>query len=89
MNLTLEEAQAQLATINAAITEYRTGTRRTKLTVGSKGYERRYEFSDPKDFYKTLCQERDNLQTYIDSLLGKVSNTPVFTAYATIPVVVK
>lgn len=87
MALTIEEAQAELATVKAAINEYILGKRRKSIKVGSHEFERTYTFSDPSEMFTWLTQRQKDLEDYINSI--GISSIPTFVSYATVPLVVK
>jgi hypothetical protein len=80
--MTLEEAQADLVTINAAISEYLTGKRRRTLKVGGKEFNRELGFADIK--YSDLTAERTRLEGIISSL-SSTTITPRFRQNTTFP----
>ena len=86
MNLTLAEAQAELVTINAALSDLYLGKRRKKVEIGSHAFKRTYEFVDPQDMLKVLRMERFNLTEYINTLTATVQ---VFRANTNIPMTVQ
>jgi hypothetical protein len=86
MNLTLAAAQAELATVNAALSDIYLGTRRKKVEIGSHAFKRTYEFVDPQDMLKVLRMERFNLTEYINTL---TATTQVFRANTNIPMTVQ
>ena len=87
MALTLAQAEAELLTINSAISTIYTGKRLNVVTVGTNEFHRMYRFSDPQDLLKTLLSERKRLQDYISSLQGV--STRIFRQDCYIPLVVK
>lgn len=83
MAIPLEEARAQLITINSAIQQMIDGKRVSELRVGSGGFQRLYRFQEiTLDSLKTLQQE---LLITIDSYAPAVA---VFRTNAHIPLVV-
>ena len=87
MALTLQEAQAELVTINSAITSIYSGNRINTLSVGTNEFNRIYRFSDPQDLLKTLLSERKRLQDFIDANTTNAVRT--FRNDCYIPLVVK
>lgn len=87
MTLTLAQAEAELLTINSAISTIYAGKRLNIVTVGTNEFHRMYKFSDPQDLLKTLLSERKRLQDYISSLQGV--STRIFRQDCYIPLVVK
>ena len=85
MNLTLAAAQAELLTVNAALSDLYTGKRRKKVELGSHAFKRSYEFVDPADMLKVLRTERASLTEYINTL---TQTTQVFRANTNIPMIV-
>ncbi|MCX6733054.1 MAG: hypothetical protein NTV98_05960 [Candidatus Roizmanbacteria bacterium] len=63
--LSFAEASAQLATINAAISEYYAGTRRRSLIVGGHEFNRQVTYADIS--ITALLQERTRLQAIVDA----------------------
>lgn len=63
--LSFAEASAQLATINAAISEYYAGTRRRSLMVGGHEFNRQVMYADIK--IDDLLKERTRLQATVDA----------------------
>jgi len=86
MNLTLIEAQAELLTVNAALSDIYAGTRRKRVEIGSHAFKRVYDFVDPQDMLKVLRMERFNLTEYINTL---TATTQVFRANTNIPMTVQ
>lgn len=87
MALTLQEAKAELITINSAISSIYAGNRINVLSVGTNEFSRMYRFTDPQDLLKTLISERKRLQDYIDSLEPTIKRT--FRQDCYVPLVVK
>jgi len=85
--MTVEQAQTELVTINAAINEYYTGTRRVRLTIWSAGNKRDYQFSDPNKLFEYLVKRRDELVKFISESLSSSSAVPAFTKNSNIPLV--
>jgi len=83
--MTLSEAQADLAIINAAISEYLSGTRRRTLKVGGIEFNRAIAYTDIK--YSDLTAERTRLEGII-SALSPVTVTPKFRQNTTFPLLV-
>ena len=73
--ITLAEAQAQLITVKAAISEYLVGTRRRSLKLGGKEFNREIINADIK--LSDLISERVRLETIITALSPTVQ-VPVF-----------
>jgi hypothetical protein len=84
-NITLAQANADLLTVNAAISEIYAGTRRKQVRLGTHDYNRTIENADPIELLKLLLAEKQRLQTYINSL---DSTAPVFRGNANIPIIV-
>jgi hypothetical protein len=78
----LEQAQADLAVINAAISEFLLGKRRRTLRVGGREFNREVNFSDIK--YSDLTAERTRLEGIISALTDTVV-TPRFRQNTTFP----
>lgn len=83
--MTKEEALTELATINAAITEYYQGKRRTSLIVWSAGIKRQYGFADPAKLFEHLKQRRGELQTFLSGLESIAVQACSFTKGTNIP----
>lgn len=83
MEITLEEAQAQLLTVQAAIEQLVMGKRITQLKVGSGTFQRLYVYQEIN--LETLTTLRDELLRKINSLEGKL---PTFATNMHIPMVV-
>jgi len=81
--MTLADAEAALATVNAAIEALISGKRLTQLRVGSGSFARLYAFSDLT--LDNLKAHRDELLAIIDVLEG---NTPNFKLNMQIPMIV-
>ena len=81
--MTLVEANAQLATVNAAIEALISGKRLNQLRIGSGSFSRLYVFSEIT--LDNLKAHRDELLAIIDSLEG---NPPSFKKNMYIPIVV-
>jgi hypothetical protein len=84
-NITLAQANADLLTVNAAISEIYSGVRRKRVQIGTHEYTRFIESADPIELLKQLISERQRLQTYINSL---DYTTPVFRGNTNIPIIV-
>ena len=79
----LSEAQAQLASVNAAITLLIQGKLKKELVVGSGNFQRRYTF-------ETGSLTLENLKAYRNELLQIINvlspaTLPTFRANAVIP----
>jgi len=85
--LTLEQEEAELLTINSAISSIYSGKRLNLVTVGTNEFHRAYRFTDPQDLLKTLLSERRRLQDYIASI--QEVSTRVFRKDSYIPLIVK
>jgi len=84
MSLPLEEARAQLVTVNAALQSIISGKRITELRIGSGNFQRLLKYQEITfDELKILQQE---LLITIDSY---APSTPVFRTNAHIPMVVR
>lgn len=81
--LTLDEATAQLATVNAAIEALIQGKRLKELRVGSGSFQRLYTFSEIT--IESLKEHRDELLAEINALSA---TTPTFKTNMTIPLIV-
>jgi len=81
--MTLAEAEASLATVNAAIEALISGKRLTQLRVGSGSFSRFYAYSELT--LDNLKAHRDELLSIIDELTG---TTPTFKTNMTIPMIV-
>lgn len=88
MALTLQEAKAELVTINSAISSIYSGNRINVLSVGTNEFSRMYRFTDPQDLLKTLLMERKRLQDYVDTL-EPATSTRLFRQDCYVPLVVK
>jgi hypothetical protein len=84
-NITIDQANADLLTVNAAISDIYAGTRRKQVKIGTHDYFRIIENADPIELLKLLLAEKQRLQTYINSL---DSTTPVFRGNTNIPIIV-
>jgi hypothetical protein len=83
--MTLAEAQAQLTTVQAALSSIIAGNRLNRLEVGSGAFKRVYQYQEiTVDELKKLQQE---LLAIIDSL--SPTTLPTFRANATIPLIVQ
>jgi hypothetical protein len=83
--MTKEEALAELATVNAAITEYYQGKRRTSLIVWSAGIKRQYDFADPAKLFEHLKARRAELQNFLAGLESVPVQACAFTRGTNIP----
>lgn len=84
--MTLEEAQAQMVTVNSAISSMLAGNRLTRLEVGSGALRRTFQYTDLT--LESLTAYRDYLQGVINALTPELS-APSFRKYTTIPMIVK
>ena len=82
MQLTIEEAKAQLVTVQAAISDLIAGKRINQLRVGSGTFQRLYTFSEV--MLAELKEYRDELLSYVDSL---EETTPTFRKHSSIPLI--
>jgi len=83
MTMTLEEALAQLLTVNTAIEALIAGKRLTELRVGSGSFQRLYTFQELD--IEALKEHRDELLSIIAELQPSV---PKFKTNMTIPLLV-
>jgi len=83
MKITLEEAERQLLTVNAAIEALIAGKRLNQLRVGSGTFARLYVFSEIT--LENLKQHRDELLSVIG---GLEDVAPEFTKNMHIPLIV-
>lgn len=83
--MTREQALTELATINAALTEYYSGKRRTHLVVWSAGIKREYEFASGKEILDFLKNRRAELQNFLDGLESVAVQAASFTRGANVP----
>lgn len=86
-NMTLAEAQEELVTVNAALSEYYTGTRRVRFTVWSAGNKKDYQFSDPNKLFDYLVERRKELLKFIAQAQSPSIAVPTFARNANIPIV--
>jgi hypothetical protein len=84
-NITIDQAKADLLTVNAAISEIYAGTRRKKVQIGTHDYVRFIESADPIQLLKLLLAEKQRLQTYINSLDNTI---PIYRGNSNIPIIV-
>lgn len=82
--ITLEEAELQLATVQAALQDFVSGKRLTRLEVGSGNFRRIYQYSEIS--YENLIAMRNELQGIVDMLTPA---EPSFRTNCSIPLVVK
>lgn len=82
--ITLEEAEAQLATVQAALQDFVAGKRLTRLEVGSGNFRRIYQYSEIS--YENLIAMRNELQEIVDMLTPV---EPSFRTNCSIPLIVK
>jgi len=83
MALPIEEARAQLLTVNVAISDLVAGKRIVELRVGSGNFQRLYRFGDVN--LETLKA----LQSELLQVISTYDNSkPVFRTNATIPLIV-
>lgn len=81
--LPLEEAQAQLTTVQVAISDLIAGKRLTSLRIGSGNFQREYKYQEIS--IDALYALRDELMQIIASY---TQTLPTFRQHATIPLVV-
>lgn len=86
LTLPLAEAQAQLTTVNAAISDIIAGKRIVNLRVGSGSFQREYKYYNPE---KLLEELRDYQKELTDIVASYTISTPTFRMNATIPLVIK
>ena len=84
MARTEAEIQAEIVTIDAALQEIISGTRLTRLQVGSGEFARIYEHQEIS--YETLKAEKTNLLAELDTLTP--TDDMVFRTNTSIPLVV-
>lgn len=82
MQLTIEEAKAQLVTVQAAISDLIAGKRINQLRVGSGTFQRLYTFSEV--MLTELKEHRDELLSFIDT---SENTTPTFRNLSSIPLI--
>lgn len=82
--MTLQEAELQLVTVQAAISNLIAGKRINQLRVGSGTFSRLYVFSEI--MLSELKEHRDELLQYINSM---TETLPVFKKNMTIPLLVR
>jgi hypothetical protein len=83
--MTREEALTELATINAALTEYYSGKRRTTLIVWSAGIKREYHYSDPAKLFECMMQRKRELEAFLASLDTSASVLSQFNKNTNVP----
>ncbi|MCK9622610.1 MAG: hypothetical protein M0R47_19000 [Methylobacter sp.] len=81
--MTLAEAEAQLLTVNTAISDIIAGKRVTQLRIGSGNFQREMKFSEIT--IEALKELRSELMEIINSYNNVA---PVFRTNATIPLTV-
>lgn len=86
MPLPLEEAQAQLTTVNAAIQQLIDGKRISELRVGSGQFARQYKYQEIT--MDSLRQLRAELLEVINIYAKQSGQLPVFARNMQIPMVV-
>lgn len=84
MARTSQQIQAELSTINAALQELVSGTRLTRLQVGSGEFARIYEHQELS--YENLKQEKAELVAELATLTP--TETMTFRTNSSIPLVV-
>lgn len=77
MARTINQVQAELDTVNAALQELIAGTRLTRLRVGSDDSLREYNFLSDSytNIYNTLIAEKDALTIELNQLNGNTEMT--------------
>lgn len=77
MARTINQVQAELDTVNAALQELIAGTRLTRLRVGSDDSLREYNFLSDSytNIYNTLIAEKDALTLELNQLNGNTEMT--------------
>ena len=85
MARTILQVQADIDTINAALQELISGTRLTRLQLGSGEFAKTYEHQEIS--YENLKAERAELMAELDSLTPTTSSM-VFRTNTSIPLVV-
>jgi len=85
MNITVTEARARLALVQAAIDDILQGTRRKSLKIGTNEFMRAHEFETIS--YRELKEEESALLDYINTL-DNVTVTPTFRQNTHIPLII-
>lgn len=86
--MTVAEAEAELATILAAISEYLQGKRRKRFVSVGAGGRIEQEFSDPAQLFDYLTKRRKELENFIAVNTGTATLTNTsFGLVRTVPMV--
>lgn len=89
ITLPLAEAEAELVSVNAAIsnlyTSINAGGGFTKITVGSSDFSRTYEMPNPTALLKFLQERATYLRNYIASFAETSCSVPKFTSFVNVP----
>jgi hypothetical protein len=83
--MNLQEAEQMLSIVNAAISEYVTGKRRTSLKIGTHEFMRNYTYAEIT--WSELIAERGRLMELIRAL-SPMECTPVFRKNTHFPLIV-
>lgn len=85
VDMTLQQAEANLLTVNVAISDLLQGKRITELDIGSGTFKRRYKYAEiTLDNLYTL---RNEYRTIIANLQPSVK--PIFRSNSCIPIIVE
>jgi len=91
--LSKEDAEAELVSVNAAIstlyTSIASGGGVTKITVGNREFARTYEMASPEALLKFLQERATYLRNYIASFAVTSNSVPKFNPFSNIPMVFK
>lgn len=84
ITMPLDEAKAQLKTVQVAISDLIAGKSVTQLRIGSGNFQREYKYWKPDTLLNTLLELRNDLNLIIASYS---TATPTFRTNASIPLV--